>query len=67
MELNQVDEVFSVKEISLLLKMSTAKIRRLIKSGKLKATNVSTGTIRPNWKVTRSQLDEFLGVVDGAN
>ena len=55
-----MDEIYSVKEIAEILKMSTASVRALIKLGRLQALNVSKGQIRPVWKIKRSQLDEFL-------
>ena len=61
-----VEEIFSVKEISEILKLSTPKIRLLIKQGKLKALNISSGLIRPVWKITKTQLDEFMrGDING--
>lgn len=57
----EIEEIFSVKEISEILKLSTPKIRLLIKQGKLEALNISSGLIRPVWKITKTQLDKFMG------
>lgn len=55
-----VEEIYSVKEVSEILKMSMPQVRLFIKDERLKALNISRGKIRPVWKIKRSQLDEFL-------
>lgn len=58
---NDIEEIYSVKEISEILHVSMPKVRLLIRDGKLEALNISHGTIRPVWKITRTQLDKFMG------
>lgn len=58
---NEIEEIYSVKEVSEILHVSMPKIRLLIKDGKLNALNISHGKIRPVWKITRTQLNLFLG------
>jgi excisionase family DNA binding protein len=60
MENIEPEEIYSVKEISEILHVSMPKVRLLIKDKRLKALNISHGTIRPVWKITRSQLDSFM-------
>ena len=59
--MEDIEEIYSVKEISEILHVSMPKVRLLIKDGKLKALNISHGTIKPVWKITRTQLNLFLG------
>jgi excisionase family DNA binding protein len=54
------EEIYSVKEVSKILKVSMPQVRLFIKDGKLKAWNISRGKIRPVWKIKQSQLDEFM-------
>lgn len=61
---NEVEEIYSVKEVSEILKTSKPQVRLYIKDGKLRALNMSRGSIRPLWKITRSQLNEFLSSSD---
>ena len=56
----EVEEIFSTKEISIILKINQTAVRLLIKDGKLKANNISRGKERPVWKVTQTQLIEYL-------
>ena len=56
----QVEEIFSTKEISVILKINQTAVRLLIKDGKLEANNVSRGKERPVWKVTETQLIKYL-------
>jgi tRNA(Ile)-lysidine synthase TilS/MesJ len=56
----EVEEIFSTKELSIILDMNTTAVRLLIKDGKLKANNISRGKERPVWKVTQTQLIEYL-------
>jgi hypothetical protein len=56
----EVEEIFSTKEISIILKINQTAVRLLIKDGKLKANNISRGKERPVWKVTMTQLVQYL-------
>ena len=56
----EVEEIFSTKEISVILKINQTAVRLLIKDGKLKANNISRGKERPVWKVTMTQLVKYL-------
>lgn len=58
--MNDIDEIFSTKEVAEKLHTTMPNVRLWIKSGKLKAINVSNGKERPVWKILQSQLDEFL-------
>jgi phage antirepressor YoqD-like protein len=56
----EVEEIFSTKEIAVILKINQTAVRLLIKDGKLKANNISRGKQRPVWKITQTQLIEYL-------
>lgn len=44
-----------------ILGVPAYKVRRLIRSGQLKAVDVSAGSgLRPRWRVTHEDLDEFI-------
>ncbi|MCL5071053.1 MAG: helix-turn-helix domain-containing protein [Actinobacteria bacterium] len=59
-----VEEIFSVKEIADKLGTNPTAVRLLIKDGRLKALNISRGKERPVWKVTETQLKEYLDSLD---
>ena len=56
----EIEEIYSTKEIADILQTNTIAVRLLIKDGKLKAMNVSRGKERPVWKVTQTQINEYL-------
>lgn len=58
---DNIEEIYSVREVSEILHVSMPKVRLLIKDGKLKALNISHGIIKPVWKITQTQLKLFLG------
>jgi excisionase family DNA binding protein len=51
--------LLTVREVSNLLRLSTATVRRLIDAGHLEAVNVGTRQI-PTWRVSRQNLASFL-------
>jgi len=52
-------KMLTVKGVAEELDVSTEHVLRLIRRGELSATNVATAG-RPNYRVSRAQLDKFL-------
>lgn len=51
--------LLTVKDVAKRLQVSTDKVRSLICSGRLKASNVGAGTTK-QWRVTQADLDAFI-------
>lgn len=56
-------EFLTVAETGQLLRMSTARVLKLIHDDRLKAANVGTGE-RPRWRITMASIRRFTGVKD---
>jgi excisionase family DNA binding protein len=54
----------SVKEVSELTGWNRATIRSLIKTGKLPAANVSAGTQRARYRISRADIEALLSPVN---
>lgn len=51
-----MDELYTVEQAAIYLKVSTKTIRRLIKSGKIIASKVGG-----RWRIKNSDIEEYLG------
>ncbi|MBB5142517.1 helix-turn-helix domain-containing protein [Desulfovibrio intestinalis] len=49
----------TLRDVAEILLISPATVRRLIASGRLKASNVSSSTIRPLWRIHPQWLEEY--------
>lgn len=49
-------ELMTIKEAADFLKVNIMTVRRLIKSGKLKAINISAFDTRSNWRIKKESL-----------
>lgn len=56
---NEMEELYTIKEVSKLLKCSINRVHDLRKSGVLKCLKLG------NYKVTQSSLKDFLSRYDG--
>ena len=52
--------MYTVATIASHLQVSDEQILAHIRAGRLKATNVGAGSVRPRWRISESQLQEFL-------
>lgn len=55
-----MDKYLTASEVADLLNLSVPTIRLWIKDGKLPASDVSSGTGRPAYRIRREDLDTFL-------
>ena len=56
-----MEESYSVIETAKALRTTRQQVYRLIKSGKLKAYSIGMGNIRKNWRVSKEDLETFIG------
>ncbi len=63
-ETDGTETVLTIKESAAVLKTSPQSVRNMIKTGKLKATQVGTGSQRKAYTVKRSDLDALAKVHD---
>lgn len=56
-------EFLTVAETAQMLRMSAARVLRLIHDNRLHAANVGTGE-RPRWRITMSSIRKFTGLKD---
>ena len=56
----EATEYHTVDEISQRYRIDRNAVHRLIASGELVATNVSSGKQRPRWRIAESDLQDFL-------
>jgi len=56
-------EVYTIKEASKYLGVSEAKIKRLIVSSKLKAFNISLGSQRKHFRISKESLQALINEV----
>lgn len=52
-------KVYTIKEVSEMLKVHDRTIRRYIRSGELQAINLGSDS-QPNWRIREDDLEEFL-------
>ena len=57
----EATEYHTVDEISQRYRIDRNAVHRLIASGDLIATNVSSGKRRPRWRIAESDLQDFIG------
>lgn len=55
-----MDTNLTVKEVATKLQYGINKVYKLIEDGELPASNLSSGSVRPNWRVSVNDLDKFL-------
>jgi excisionase family DNA binding protein len=56
-----VDEAtLTVGDVAKRLKLSTDSVLSLIRSGRLRASNVGLGKQRPRWRIAPEAIDQFL-------
>ena len=60
-----LDATLTVAQAASLLQLREHTVLSHIRSGALRAANVSTGTARPRWRITRDDLDLFLAARSG--
>ena len=53
-------ELFTLKEVAKILRLSHSGARRLVQSGKLSGVNISGGKKRAVWRVHAAALREFV-------
>ncbi len=63
-EVTGSESVLTVKESAEVLKVSPQSVRNMIKTGKLKATQVGTGTQRKAYTIKRSDLEALARAHD---
>lgn len=52
-------KVYTIKEVSEMLKVHDRTVRRYIRSGELQAINLGSDS-QPNWRIREDDLEEFL-------
>jgi excisionase family DNA binding protein len=64
---SQPDEIMTLADVARFTKTSTATIRSLITSGRLRAIEIGSGGSRRHFRVARRDLMDFLGLGVGPN
>ena len=55
------DKFYTIKEVAEILKVPERLVKRMIKSKKIRALNISAGGgIRPNWRIYEKEMDRFI-------
>lgn len=55
-----MEKQLTVREVADRLQYGINKVYQLIEAGELPASNLSSGSVRPNWRVSVNDLDRFL-------
>jgi excisionase family DNA binding protein len=50
----------TVSSLAGLLRISEEQVLAHIRAGRLRAVNVGGGTVKPRWRISEDQLNEFL-------
>lgn len=58
-----IPDLYSVKKVAEFLKMSYAKVYRLIKLGKIKAINAAQTGTKPIYRITGESVQQYLDSV----
>lgn len=53
-------EYLSLDEAATIASVCASTLRRAVRTGRLKAYNVSSGTGRPTWRILRGDLDQYV-------
>jgi excisionase family DNA binding protein len=56
-----------VKEVAEILEVDKRRVWKMVNNGELPAVNLSSGTIRPNWRIESEDLDNFIKLRKNGN
>jgi len=56
-----MENYYSIKEVADVLSVTRQTLSRWIKSGKLKAINLSTASEKPRYRIPNSEIVRILG------